>query len=379
MRRLPNLRPWGSTMRIALVAAVNPQIPSASGVQSYVSMLGTRLASMGQEVELLGLGLKRSLVGGVEVVPIAREVRNAFEFVVALSRHLKRWGDSASIIHAQRPDDLIPFHLMKPATKKVITLHGDHGIHVRSRRGRAQEAFYRVGERYSLMRTHSILCVSKSTKIGFGSRYPLLAAHLRVIPAGIDLDMFHPRDRGPARTELGIPEGDKLVIYVGRFEPEKNPISIVEQFSGLRERHRDARLLLIGDGQLSSDLRRRAGSSGGSIRVEGPVGQDRLAILMAASDLLVLASKHEGLPTVALEALATGIPVVGPGVGILPEVVIPGVNGFLASTSLDLESLMEKALYDSSWDPSTCRSSVRVHGWDKVAPAILEVYRDIAS
>jgi len=109
------------------------------------------------------------------------------------------------------------------------------------------------------------------------------------------------------------------------------------------------------------------------------VGQDRLAILMAASDLLVLASKHEGLPTVALEALATGIPVVGPGVGILPEVVIPGVNGFLASTSLDLESLMEKALYDSSWDPSTCRSSVRVHGWDKVAPAILEVYRDIAS
>jgi glycosyltransferase involved in cell wall biosynthesis len=366
-------------VRIALVAGVNPEHPASSGVQSYVMTLGKKLAEMDQEVQILGLGSKPSVVDGVYFVPVARKVRSAFEFVFAVWRHLKRWHGSVSIVHAHRPDDLIPFHLLQPGTAKVITLHGVHGVHVKARRGEAAAILYRMGEKFSLARTHSIICVSPDTRKYFSSRYPRLAPRLHMIPAGIDLDCFCLRDRGLARARLGIPEDDKIAVYAGRFEPEKNPQSIVDAFCSLRERHRNARLLMVGDGRLDSQLRHRAKSSQESIRIIKPVRQDELAWILAASDLLVLASKHEGLPTIALEALACGIPVVGPPVGVLPDLVKPGVTGFLTRSPFDLPILMEKALYESSWVRSASRESVRTHGWDKIAPKILEVYRDIAA
>jgi glycosyltransferase involved in cell wall biosynthesis len=369
----------GYCVRIALVAAVNPEHPAASGVQSYVMTLGRKLAELDQEVEILGLGSKPSVIDGVSFVPVAGKVRSAFEFVLALWRHLKRWHDSASIVHAHRPDDLIPFHLLQPRTTKVITLHGVHSVHVKARRGQAAAVVYRMGEEFSLARTRSIICVSPDTRNYFSARYPRLTPRLRIIPAGIDLDCFCPRDRSLARARLGISGDEKIAIYVGRFEPEKDPQSIMDAFSPLREKHPNARLLMVGDGRLDSQLRHRAKSSPESIRILKPMPQDELAWILAASDLLVLASKHEGLPTIALEALACGIPVVGPPVGVLPDVVKPGVSGFLTKTSLELPILMEKALYETSWVRSASRESVRTHGWDKIAPKILEVYRDIAA
>ena len=366
-------------MKVTLVAGFDPAQPAASGVQSYVTSLGKKLAELGQEVEVLSLGSRRSVSGGIEFVPVASGVHNSFEFVLALGRYLGRRKDPAKVVHANRADDLIPFHFLKPQAKKVLTLHGDHGVQVRARRGRTSAALYHLGEQYSLPRTQSIICVSRSTKADFCDRYPWLAAQLRLIPAGVDLELFRPGESRSPRGKIGVPETAKLATFVGRFEPEKDPLSIVEQFMGLHKHHPDAHLLMIGEGRLDVEVRRRASFSRGSIRIAGPVAQRELAQILAVSDLLVLASKHEGLPTVALEALACGVPVVGPRVGVLPQVVEPGINGFLIGSRLDLQTLMEKALYETAWVPAACRASVLVYGWEKVAPAILEVYREIAS
>ena len=366
-------------MRITLVAGFDPEQPAASGVQSYVMTLGRTLAARGEEVEVLSLGSKRSRSGGIEFVPVSPRATSALEFVVALARHLSRRKTSAQVVHANRPDDLIPFHVLSPRVKKVLTLHGDHGVHLRARRGRAPAILYRVGERYSLHRTQSIICVSPRTKEDFSNRYPQLTPQFHVIPPGIDLELFHPRDRLSERQKIGIPESAKVATFVGRFEPEKDPLLIVDQFIRIHESFPDARLLMVGDGRLDSELRRRAISAQGSITIMRPVSQRDLALLLGMSDLLVLASRHEGLPTVALEALASGVPVVGPRVGVLPEVIESGINGFLIQSPLELGTVMQKALYETNWVPAACRASVLVYGWERVAPAILQVYHDIAS
>lgn len=366
-------------MKIVFVASVRHLGPAASGVQSYVLTLGRKLAELGHEVRIFGVGKQRSSAFGVDFVPVAQDVRNSLDFVVALSRFLGYDHDSDFIVHAQRPDDLIPFHLKRPRMRKVVTLHGVHSLHVESRRGRVAAVAYRMGERYSLMRTDAIVCVSADTKRHFSARYPLTAERLHVIPAGIDLDRFYPRDRNEARDRLGIHPDSKVVAYIGRFEPEKNPLLILDGFSILRRNHSDAHLLMVGEGQLDPELRRRASSNRDAIRILGVMPQEDLAWLLAASDLLVLASKHEGMPTIALEALATGTPVVGPHVGVLPEVVRPGINGYLTTSLLELPILIEKALYDTGWVASLCRDSVRPYAWDQVIPPMLEVYRNAAA
>jgi glycosyltransferase involved in cell wall biosynthesis len=210
-------------------------------------------------------------------------------------------------------------------------------------------------------------------------RYPDLAPRVRFIPAGIDLDGFCLRDREESRERLGITSGDGLVTFVGRLEPEKRPLEILEMFECLRARHPAARLLIVGDGRLRTELRRRTARLGTSAQIRNSVTQAELAQIFSASDLLVVASSHEGLPTVALEALACGTPVVGTEVGILPDIIRPGVNGFLVPSLSELCAFTEKALYQMTWVRSDCRASVRMFGWDQVAPAVLEVYREVAT
>src|SRR5439155_10887382 len=143
------------------------------------------------------------------------------------------------------------------------------------------------------------------------------------------------------------------------------------------ERHADAYLVMVGAGRLMSEIRSLVHSLGERIIIFEPMAQENLAWLLSAVHVLVIGSWTEGLPTNAIEALASGIPLVATSVGILPMLVKNGMNGFLAEGSQHLGTLMEKALYDVDWSSEGCRASVAMFGWDRIAPAILEVYREI--
>jgi len=262
---------------------------------------------------------------------------------------------------------------------KVVTLHGVHGVHVAARRGPAAAALYRLAERYSLRRTDAILCVSPATLNHFQHCYPHLAGRLRMIPAGIDTRIFKVQNTQAARRLLGFPEDGKLIAFVGRFEPEKRPDWVLDEFRSLRRSHSDVRLVMIGEGSMAGALRGKLSTSGDPVSLQSSVPQDVLARYLGASDLLVVASRHEGLPTVALEAMACGTPVVAWPVGILPDIVKSRVNGFIAHSEHEFRALIEEALYETSWMREQCGASVAMFGWEKIAPAILEVYREISS
>lgn len=133
-------------------------------------------------------------------------------------------------------------------------------------------------------------------------------AKATVIRNGIDLTpyTFSPELREKTRKELAL--HGPCIIHVGAFSAVKNQSYLVRGFQVFHQRHPDSTLLLVGEGELLGRVRQEAASLGleGCVRFLGQ--RNDVPALMQAADLLVLPSLREGLPFVAVEAQAAGLP-----------------------------------------------------------------------
>jgi len=145
----------------------------------------------------------------------------------------------------------------------------------------------------------------------------------RVIPPGIDTDVFRPQDKTQCRTELGIPP-DAFVIATGAAsltDTNKNIPWLLEQLAGLSELE-DVLVVLAGEGTLEIPI-------GLNVRLTGGIA-DRIerAMLFSAADVFVTASLMETYGLTLVEAMSCGIPVVAFRTGGVPEAV-PDEGGIL--------------------------------------------------
>ena len=131
------------------------------------------------------------------------------------------------------------------------------------------------------------------------------------------------------RRDLGIPEDSKVILYCGRFSPEKN----VEQLLNAYEKIQSPKsyLALVGDGELRGEFQEIVKSRGlESVKFFGFQNRIDIAKFYAVSDLLVLPSKRETWGIVVNEALCFGLPViVSDKVGSGPELISHGENGYI--------------------------------------------------
>jgi glycosyltransferase involved in cell wall biosynthesis len=146
---------------------------------------------------------------------------------------------------------------------------------------------------------------------------------------GVDAALFHPRRRSLAmrvRLAGGRPEGP-LLLSVGRLSAEKN----LESFAEILDELPDARLALVGDGPARGALERALARqlAAGRVHFAGFLRGEELARAYASADLFVMPSRTETLGFVALEAMASGLPVVAAHAGGLPDVVQHEENGLL--------------------------------------------------
>jgi glycosyltransferase involved in cell wall biosynthesis len=147
----------------------------------------------------------------------------------------------------------------------------------------------------------------------------------RVIPPGIDTDVFRPQEKAQCRVELGIPT-DAFVIAAGAAslrDINKNIPWLLEQLAGLSELE-DVLVMLLGEGTLQIPI-------GLNARLTGGVG-DRIkrATLYNAADVFVNASLMETYGLMLIEAMSCGIPVVAFRTGGVPE-AIPNEGGILCA------------------------------------------------
>ena len=145
---------------------------------------------------------------------------------------------------------------------------------------------------------------------------------LHVMRNGVDLQRFQLQPQAESRQRLGIKSGPVL-LTVGNLHEHKGQRLAVQALALVRQRHPQARLLVVGDGPDREALARAAATLGlaDAVHLVGVVPNTELSLWYSAADLLLLASSREGWPNVLLEAMACGTPVVATRVGGVPEIV----------------------------------------------------------
>jgi glycosyltransferase involved in cell wall biosynthesis len=137
-----------------------------------------------------------------------------------------------------------------------------------------------------------------------------------VCPLGVDVDTFRPQRPAPQ-----APPDDQRILLVGSLEPVKDPLAAVRVLAAVAPTRPRARLVLCGMGSLAGQVRQVAAQLGVGDRVElrGHVRRDELPSLHAGAAALLVTSRHEGQHVAAIEAAASGVPIVGYAVGALPD------------------------------------------------------------
>jgi glycosyltransferase involved in cell wall biosynthesis len=161
-------------------------------------------------------------------------------------------------------------------------------------------------ENQAALRAEKVVCVSRSVAAA-----SLLAdrTKLQVIHNGIDMESF--RYAVPADlTPWGVPPGVRPITFVGRLEAQKGCDELLRAMPRILQRAPATHLLLVGDGPLRARLQAQAAKLGIAERVHFALWQENIPGILAASRLLVLTSRYEGLPNVVMEAMASGLAVV---------------------------------------------------------------------
>jgi glycosyltransferase involved in cell wall biosynthesis len=204
-------------------------------------------------------------------------------------------------------------------------------------------------------------------------------ARVHRVANGVDATVFYPRDRAEARARLAIPSDARLVLYVGRLEPQKGIDDLLQAYDAVRARVPRAMLTLIGDGVSAHDVRTRVARHGSSVRLLGPLPQAQVAEWMGACDVLALPSWAEGTPNVVLEALASGRPVVATRVGGVPDVLRDDRAGLLvpARDAGALTNALVHALL-VTWDEDAVHAC-GPRSWRESAAALYEVLEAVTA
>lgn len=405
----------GPVRHIGLVSAhtsplEQPGTGDSGGLNVYLTALGRRLVQRGTEVEVFTRAAGGDLPPTVETPDGVRV------------HHLTAGPPGAA--KRDLASHLCAFYLglaAHPATPGLDLLHGHYwmggwvGRQARDRLGlplvqsfhtlaRAKNAALAPGdvpepalrlaaEDRIVAAADAILAPTISEAALLASRYRPQPGAVTVVEPGVDLDVFAPADdRHATRQSLG---GGRIILFVGRLQPLKGPDIAVRTLAAL-----DAllphdgvptRLIIVGgasgNGVGTVDppaLRRLAGELGVADRVAflAPRPQAELAALYRAADAVVVPSFSESFGLVALEALASGTPVVASAVGGLVDVVGHGGGGTLVEgrDPRDYAAALLPYLTDAAARAAAGqagRSRALRSSWDRTADRTLAVYRRV--
>ncbi|MEL6494477.1 MAG: glycosyltransferase family 4 protein [Cyanobacteria bacterium J06623_7] len=172
-------------------------------------------------------------------------------------------------------------------------------------------------------------CHTESVEF-YRHQYPQLGDRFEHLKNTVDLELFYPLehlDKEQKRQDLaqrmGLPAQTRFALCVNRLHPQKDPLLLVQAFARLQLPN--VHLLVAGDGELREVVEAEIVRLGltSQITLLGLVTPQEVAELYRLSSVFVVSSAYEGVPIVALEALACGVPVVGTECGEIPLIVTP--------------------------------------------------------
>jgi glycosyltransferase involved in cell wall biosynthesis len=193
----------------------------------------------------------------------------------------------------------------------------------------------------------------------------------RVQPMGIDVAAHAAVDAAAARARLALGAGEFVVGFLGRLVRDKGADLALDALPD------GATLLVAGDGPERGALDERARARGARVRLLGELRGAAKRDLLGAVDALIVPSRSDGAPTVVLEALAAGRPIVATCAGGIPELVRDGETALLCDATPDA---LGRALARLRREPSLAAAlsraaadAARAHDWSVVGPRLAAV------
>ncbi|MDW7726658.1 MAG: glycosyltransferase family 4 protein [Candidatus Methanoperedens sp.] len=159
-----------------------------------------------------------------------------------------------------------------------------------------------------------------------------------IITRGIDTELFKPRNVNESlRKELGIKDGDIVILYVGRLDLVKGVSYLLYAAKEIILHYKNVKFLIVGDGSLRKEFELFAQHFSENIIFTGY--REDIPELMTISNIFVLPSLSEGAANVTMEASAVGLPVISTDVGEIPNIILDGNTGILVKPK-DINALV---------------------------------------
>jgi glycosyltransferase involved in cell wall biosynthesis len=245
---------------------------------------------------------------GAEVYYSVSSISQKLEFLSELRAFLR--SRNVEVVHSHH-DLLSGFYFLAtmglPIRRFIYVHNASQRLPVRA--SWKQNALAPLLKRVSVLLSHKNVAISKHTLAKFVG-HPVRGRD-SVVYLGIDTAAY--RAEGPRadfRAELGVAPGTKVLLFVGRLVPEKNPLFLVDMLPHLMAKRRDVVVCVVGSGTLADDLTTRAESLGVARHLRILGFRSDVPALMQQSDVFVFtgdAKSPEGLGLVVVEAQAAGL------------------------------------------------------------------------
>jgi glycosyltransferase involved in cell wall biosynthesis len=285
------------------------------------------------------------------------------EAVPRLVRYLKAIG--ADLVHTQ----LEFSNILGNISAKLLRLPSVCTIHIMpSLDVKPKSKLHQRVEWFSLRHfCDRVIAVSEEARQYHLAISGASASQVTMLYNGIDLAGFTGMDRAheraAVRSELGIPADANVLTTVAVLRPQKGIQFMIRALPAILAAHPDSYYLVVGDGSQRAALLEEAQKAGVGERVIFAGMRHDVPRLLAASDVVVLPTLTEALPTVLAEAMAARLPIIASRVGGVPEMVTDEVNGCLVPPE-DVEALVSacsQLLRDAQ-----LRMTMGVEGWNTV-------------
>ena len=369
-------------MRIALFTEVF--LPKVDGVVTRLLRTLEQLQALGHEVLVFAPGHPPSNYAGARVVPVNAVPMKPWypELKVGLptpniAREIEEFAPH--IVHQVNPVVLAAYGSLSAARRDLPMLASFHTDTPQYADALGLAPIRRAGTAY-LRWIHNLAEVNLCTSPQMVERARQMGIErVDLWPKAIDTDNYRPdRRSGEMRARLtgGHPD-EKLLIYIGRISKEKDLRELVEPMRRLAPR--GVRLAMVGSGPDRDELEREF--AGTPTVFTGYLSGDDLAAAFASADVFAFPSTTETLGFVALESMASGVPVVGARAGGLPFAVTDGSSGLLFEPD-DVDEFtgkLERLLFDDELRMrmgAAGRAESEQHSWRAATERLVELYAE---
>lgn len=259
----------------------------------------------------------------------------------------------------------------------VVTLHGgDVPGHQPAQTGKYFR-FIKPMTGMILKRAEGIVAVSEHLRELAENAFP--GVSIQLIPNGVDVDLYHPAPDDEKTKKMQF-------IYVGRFNREKRLDILLEATRNLLDSgKREFSVRLVGAGPLEKDLREKIKDWNltETVCFTGWISREKVAVELRNSHVFALPSEHEGMPIACLQAMASGLPIIGTKIRGIQQIVRDRENGILTdvgdagSLARGMGYLIDHPELCKQWGQNNREMAYRDFRWDVVVANYLDLFERI--